>query len=87
LKRAALYFVAGAVMDFLICLYTRQILAQAIFFSSVLASLITIFSMFVIAGITDVHDSRRERALLILSYAVGNGVGTAAAMCINLHAF
>jgi hypothetical protein len=84
LKRAALYFVAGAVMDFLICLYTRQILAQAIFFSSVLASLITIFSMFVIAGITDVHDSRRERALLILSYAVGNGVGTALAMTLRL---
>jgi hypothetical protein len=40
--------------------------------------------MFVIAGITDVHDSRRERALLILSYAVGNGVGTALAMTLRL---
>jgi hypothetical protein len=43
--------------------------------------------MFVIAGITDARDERFRRALLILSYAVGNGVGTAAAMCINLHTF
>jgi hypothetical protein len=84
LKRAALYFVAGAVMDFLICLYTRQILAQAIFFSSVLASLITIWSMFAISGITDIRDDLVRRALMILSYAVGNGVGTALAMAINL---
>jgi hypothetical protein len=84
LKRAALYFVAGAVMDFLICLYTRQILAQAIFFSSVLASLITIWSMFAISGITDIRDDLVRRALMILSYAVGNGVGTALAMTLRL---
>jgi hypothetical protein len=87
MKRAALYFAAGAVMDFIVCAYTRAILAHAVSLASILSAMITIFSMFVIAGITDVHDSRRERALLILSYALGNGVGTAAAMCINLHTF
>jgi uncharacterized protein YebE (UPF0316 family) len=86
-KRTIVYFIAGAVMDFIVCAYTLQILAHAVFFASVLSSSITIFSMFVIVGITDVRDERLQRALLILSYAVGNGVGTAAAMCINLHAF
>ncbi len=83
MKRAAIYFIAGAVMDFIVAQYYLSISARAVFLASTLAATITIFSMFVIAGITDVHDSRRERALLILSYALGNGVGTAAAMMLN----
>jgi hypothetical protein len=83
MKRAAVYFIAGAGLDFIVYLYYLQVSARAVFLASTLASLITIFSMFVIAGITDVHDNRRGRALLILSYAVGNGVGTAAAILLK----
>ena len=83
MRRAALYFIAGAVMDFIVCAYYISIDSRALFLASILAAMITIFSMFVIAGITDVHDDRRERALLILCYAVGNGVGTAAAMILQ----
>jgi hypothetical protein len=80
MKRAAIYFLAGAVMDFIVCLYYVNISDRAIFSASVLASLITVWSMFVISGIADERDDRRRRALLILSYALGNGVGTAVAM-------
>jgi len=83
MKRAAIYFLAGAVMDFAITLYYVQVSDRAIFSASVLASLITVWSMFVISGIIDERDDRLRRALLILSYALGNGVGTAAAMMMK----
>jgi hypothetical protein len=83
MRRAAIYFLAGAVMDFIVCAYYTSISGRAIFLASVLAGLITVWSMFVISGIADERDDRLRRALLILSYALGNGVGTALAMMMN----
>ena len=82
MRRLALYFFAGAAMDCIICAYYIQIQASRVFSASILAVLITVFSMLVINGILERGDRRRKMSAL-MAYAVGNGVGTALAMVIR----
>ena len=83
MKRAVVYFFAGAAMDALIALYYIQIGARQVFSASILAALITVFSMLVINGILERGKDRRAKMTLLISYALGNGVGTALAMVVR----
>jgi hypothetical protein len=80
MKRAAIYFLAGAGLDALITRYNMAVFAGSILPASSLSMLITFWSTFVLAKILSGQEDSRTRALLICAYALGNGVGTAAAM-------
>jgi len=82
MKRAALYFLAGAVMDAIVTAYYLAVDSRALFSASTLSALITIVSMFAVNGILASEGGRR-RTVLILAYALGNGAGTAAVMLIG----
>lgn len=82
MRRAALYFLAGAVMDAIVTAYTAAVAAHSIVHASVLSSAVTIVGTFAVAGLL-AGSGGRKRTLLILAYALGNGVGTAAVMAIR----
>jgi hypothetical protein len=83
MKRAAIYFLAGAVMDGVICAYYIQIQASRVFSASILAAVITLLSMLAINGILSNSTTRHDKYTNLLFYAIGNGVGTAAVMMIR----
>lgn len=83
LKRAALYFAAGLVLDFLVTGYYLAVDANAPTFASTLSALITIWSISFINGIVNERELNKRRWILILAYALGNGAGTAIAMLIT----
>ena len=78
MKRAAIYFLAGVVMDGIVTAYYIFVSARAIFSASILSAAITIVSMFVVNGI--LSGTGKHKTAMILAYAIGNGVGTAAVM-------
>jgi hypothetical protein len=82
MRRAALYLLAGAVMDAIVTAYYLAVDSRALFSASTLSALITLVSMFAVNGILAGEGGRR-RAALILAYALGNGVGTAAVMALR----
>lgn len=83
MRRVAIYFIAGAMMDAIIALYYLAIGSRQVFLASILAVLITVFSMLVINGILERHNDKRKKMTLLISYALGNGVGTAIAMILK----
>jgi putative flippase GtrA len=82
LKRTAIYLLAGTLMDGLVTWYYVSVGSRDLFLASVLSSLITLFSMFVINGILT-NDDPKSRPLLIVAYAIGNGIGTASVMALR----
>jgi hypothetical protein len=78
-----LYFVGGAVMDWLVATYYVQIGASRVFLASILAMLITIFSVLVINGILDRANDKKRKMALLMAYALGNGIGTAFAVVMK----
>lgn len=83
MKRLALYFFAGAGLDALITLYYISISSRLVFLASILSMLITAFSVLVISGILERGNDKRRKMSMLLSYALGNGVGTAVAMILK----
>ena len=83
MKRAALYFLAGAGLDFLITFYYLAVDSRALFSASVLSALITVWSICFINGIVNERNDSKRKSGLILAYALGNGAGTAVAMMIR----
>jgi hypothetical protein len=79
--RAAVYFLAGAVLDAIVTAYTAAVSAHQPLLASVLSSAITLFSVFFLRGM--MSGEGRKGNVLIVAYALGNGVGTAIVMLLR----
>ena len=74
-----LYFLVGAVEDFLICAYYRAVSARRVYLVMVLAALI---SLIVLVAVTQIIVSRQW--WLILGYALGNGIGAGLGLKVKM---
>ena len=74
----AVYFVAGVIMDAIIALYYLALSSRRAFTASALASIITIATYLILE-----HLIISREYGLILAYAIGTGVGTYLALCVQ----
>ncbi len=74
------YFLAGTLFDFILTLYYIAVDQRNRGMAAALSIILTLISQLVIVNI--IERGGRQKLALIAAYAVGNGVGTLAALVV-----